>query len=41
MRDKKKILNHYKKKIKELKKHNNAYFNQDKPHISDSEYDIF
>ncbi len=39
MRDKKKILNHYKKKIKELKKHNNAYFNQDKPHISDSEYD--
>ena len=37
--DKKKILEDYNKKIKELKKHNEAYFNKNNPLISDSEYD--
>ncbi len=38
--DKKKLLiNQYKKKINILKKHNKLYFNQDKPEISDSQYD--
>jgi DNA ligase (NAD+) len=32
-------LNLYKKKINLLKKHNKLYFNQDKPQISDAEYD--
>ena len=39
MKDKKFILNDYKKKVKELKFHNNLYFNKDLPKISDSEYD--
>ena len=39
MENKKKIFNQYKKKINELKKHNEAYFNKDNPKISDAEYD--
>ena len=39
MFDKKKISENHKKKIIELKKHNNAYFLKDKPKISDAEYD--
>ncbi len=34
-----KILKQYKEKIKELIKHNDLYFNNDNPKISDSEYD--
>ena len=33
------IVKNFKKKIKILKKHNDLYFNYDKPRISDSEYD--
>ena len=33
------IVNQFKKKVKELKKHNNLYFNYDKPKISDANYD--
>ena len=33
------LIKKFKKKIKELKKHNNFYFNLDKPSISDKEYD--
>ena len=33
------IIDNYKKKIKELKKHNNLYYNEDNPKISDFEYD--
>ena len=33
------IVNQHKKKINELKKHNNLYFNKDRPKISDSQYD--
>ncbi len=36
---KKKIVNLYKKKISILKKHNHYYYNQDKPKISDKDYD--
>ncbi len=39
MKDKIKILNQYKKKTKELNLHNELYFNQDNPKISDSDYD--
>ena len=39
MSDKSKIISFYKKKINLLKKHNKLYFNQDKPEISDSQYD--
>ena len=34
-----KILKQYKEKIKELIRHNDLYFNNDNPKISDSEYD--
>ncbi len=34
-----KILKKYKLKIKELKRHNEFYYNQDKTLISDAEYD--
>ena len=34
------LIKNYKKKIAELKKHNDLYFNQDKPVISDQDYDI-
>ena len=33
------IINFYKKKISLLKKHNKLYFNNDRPIISDAEYD--
>ena len=33
------LIKNYKKKIAELKKHNDFYFNQDKPVISDQDYD--
>jgi DNA ligase (NAD+) len=36
---KKDLINEFKKKIKELKSHNNLYFNLDNPSISDSDYD--
>ena len=34
-----KLINEFKKKVKELQKHNRLYFNQDKPIISDAEFD--
>ena len=40
MKNKSNTIQKYKKKIKELKKNNDLYFNHDKPIISDSEYDI-
>ncbi len=39
MNSKDEIINLYKKKLNLLKKHNKLYFNEDKPKISDSEYD--
>ncbi|MBL6861041.1 MAG: NAD-dependent DNA ligase LigA [Candidatus Pelagibacter bacterium] len=39
MDEKLKIITHYKKKIKILKEHNHYYHNEDKPKISDFEYD--
>ena len=39
MGNKLEIINFYKKKINLLKKHNKLYFNNDKPIISDAEYD--
>ena len=39
MNDKKNIINEYKLKIKELKLHNEFYYNDDSPKISDSKYD--
>tara|TARA_B100000767_G_scaffold271581_1_gene297497 strand:- start:1736 stop:3769 length:2034 start_codon:yes stop_codon:yes gene_type:complete len=39
MDEKKKIIKEYKLKIKNQKKHNSLYFNNDNPEISDSEYD--
>ena len=39
MKDKKKIINDYKLKIKEFKKHNKLYFTKDSPLITDFEYD--
>ena len=33
------IIKKYKTNIKNLKKHNNLYFNKDKPNITDSDYD--
>ncbi len=41
MNKEKSLIKEFKKKIKELKKYNNLYFNQDKPIISDAEYDDF
>ena len=40
MNEKKDISKKYKKKIEELKKQNNLYYNQDNPEISDKEYDV-
>ena len=37
--EKKDIIKKYNQKIKILKKHNKLYFSNDKPQISDSEYD--
>ena len=39
MKSKNILLKDYKKKILELKKHNNLYFNHDNPNITDQEYD--
>ncbi len=39
MNNKQKIINQHIKLISELKKHNNLYFNQDNPQISDADYD--
>ena len=39
MKEKDIIIDKFINKIKELKKHNNLYFNKDKPIISDAEYD--
>ena len=39
MKDKKKIIQFFNKKIKILKTHNNYYYKYDNPKISDSEYD--
>ena len=39
MKNKNEIIKKYKNNIENLKKHNNFYFNQDKPKISDAEYD--
>ena len=39
MIDKNKVIEKFKKKIIELKKHNKLYFNYDNPEIPDSEYD--
>ena len=33
------IIKSFKEKVQILKRHNNLYFNQNKPKISDSEYD--
>ena len=33
------IIRSFKKKIKELKNHNNFYYNFDNPKISDAQYD--
>ena len=40
MDEKKEIIEKYKLKITSQKKHNNLYFNNDNPEISDAEYDI-
>ena len=39
MKNKEQIIDQYKKKIRYLKKHNNYYFKDDAPQITDSEYD--
>ena len=41
MTEKSEIIKKYLQKIKDLKKHNDLYFNHDKPKISDGEYDLF
>ena len=33
------LIKQFKEKVKEIKKHNNLYYNFDKPKISDSDYD--
>ena len=33
------ITKEFKEKLKKLKKHNDLYYNQDKPSVSDAEYD--
>ena len=38
--NKRKIIDDFRRKINELKKHNHLYFNRDEPIVSDSEYDL-
>ena len=40
MKEKSEIIKRYKNKIENLKKHNNFYFNDDNPKISDAKYDL-
>jgi DNA ligase (NAD+) len=40
MKEKSEIIRKYKSKIENLKKHNNFYFNDDSPKISDAKYDL-
>ena len=40
MREKSEIIKKYSLKVKTLKKHNDLYFNYDKPQISDANYDL-
>ena len=40
MKEKSEIIKKYSLKVKTLKKHNNLYFNYDKPQISDANYDL-
>ena len=39
MKDKKEIIKEFKSKLSILKKHNKLYYINDKPEISDSDYD--
>ena len=39
MSKKSEIIQNYIKKIDQLKKHNNLYFNKDNPEITDAKYD--
>ncbi len=39
MENKDSLIKYFKEKVKEIKKHNNLYYNFDKPKISDSDYD--
>ena len=39
MDNKNKVTNDFKKKVKEIKKHNDYYFKDDNPKISDADYD--
>ena len=39
MNEKNKVIKNYKKKVDNLKRHNELYFNKDKPAIIDAEYD--
>ena len=39
MKSKPLLIKHFKEKIKEIQKHNHFYYNNDKPKISDADYD--
>ena len=39
MNKKSELVNTYTKKVKDLKKYSELYFNQDKPKITDAQYD--
>ena len=40
MKEKNEIIKKYKLKVKNLKIHNNLYYNNDNPEITDAEYDF-
>ena len=40
MNERQEIIKEYKLKIKNLKKHNDFYYNNDNPKISDAQFDI-